>query len=261
MNRVLAYLPIGLAVVAIVGVAIVQGGWTARWGARPVSEQVKEFSSRIDQIPIVIGDWEGEDDNVDTATMEVAGAEGWIARTYTNKRTQESASVMLVCGDRRNMTTHTPERCYKAAGFTMGAAVAQPYSVMMDDKEGNEQSVEFLTARFKKETNTRPIELRILWAWASEPEWQAPRSDPRFGLSTDPAWYKLYLISNEPEHGLGQEFELEEAPAIKFAKVFMPIATPALFPSAGESTTSEDGSSVETEEEPVIPSVEELPPA
>lgn len=103
------------ALVIVCGV--VHGFWTDRWQGQPV--ETADAAARMDALPLEIGDWSG-------AVLEVkqprAGdVAGTIQRRYQNLRTGEEVSVYMVCGRPGPVSIHTPEVCYAASGFVVGA--------------------------------------------------------------------------------------------------------------------------------------------
>src|SRR5690349_20084084 len=89
-----------------------------------------------------------------------------------------------MCGRSGNMAVHTPEVCYRGAGFELRE---QPAPVALYDAAGSQM----WSATFAK--NTGPISrLRLYWAWNSQGEWQAATA-PRWEFRREPFLYKLYV--------------------------------------------------------------------
>ena len=117
------YVPIVIAVILIVWLAVVQGTWSDRWNQDFLLAE--EFAKRLDNYPKAAGDWEIEDDNSsqsDPRVLEVAGAVGHKSLVYRHKRSGMVVSVYLVCGHSRKITGHTPDKCYPASGFIESGA-------------------------------------------------------------------------------------------------------------------------------------------
>jgi hypothetical protein len=225
MNKNIAlFIPVGVACVMVVAASVVQGYWTNRFGATSDSEIVHQFSDRLGPIPKVIGEWEAVDHTMNPQEQEVAGIVGYISRNYTNSRTKESVTVMLVCGNFRNIAKHEPTQCYVAAGFTQEKEV-DPYS----KKVADDTTATFNTTVFKREEQDKLEKLRIFWSWNFDGEWVAP-SRPRWNLAGKPALYKLYVISN-----IGQGEDIEESASLRFINEFIPVANKQLFPKAGDA--------------------------
>ena len=68
----------------------------------------------------MVGDWglDEEAKNVlDPEIARIAGASDHIVRQYTNGKTGETASVLIIYGPAAVVSFHTPEVCYPAVGF------------------------------------------------------------------------------------------------------------------------------------------------
>lgn len=227
--------PLAVALVVIVLCTVVQGVYTYRWTNYQSSDDLKDMAERLGRVPNEIGGWQGSEVETDERVERVAGIEGSVNRVYTNSA-GETATIALVCGDRRNMTTHTPERCFKASGWTMGASGSTTYPVPISGSKDNESSdnVDFMTATFRKDDATEGMQLtQVFWAWNADGEWIAPSSDPRFpewlgGLPESKSWYKLYILSERPTVG-GRQIDVGDTSAYKFARVLLPLLSDTLF--------------------------------
>ena len=113
------YLPIMLGVVAIVGLTIPQIRMSDRFaGGNFSAEQRAEL---LKNIPKKIGDWQGEDMEIDPTVRQTAGAVGAVLRVYRNSRTGDKVDLWLIVGHGRVISAHTPNICYRASGFEMRA--------------------------------------------------------------------------------------------------------------------------------------------
>jgi hypothetical protein len=151
--------------------------------------------------------------------LKQARAAGSWARTFTNPATTNVVAVFLLCGPGGPMSVHQPEHCYQGAGYEMIGA-ATPYHL----KAGpGETPAEFWTARFRRQTPTGLMEIRIFWSWFTGSSWLAP-SSPRLSLTRYPALYKLYVV-----HELNTPREsLTEDPAVELLGRLIPELTRAL---------------------------------
>lgn len=177
------------------------------------------------EIPRTVGDWEGEDRPVDAKVLETAGADGYIDRVYTNTKTGEQVSIWLIVGHFRHVSRHTPNVCYRVAGFEqLGDAV--PYRI---DVPGIPTS-EFRTAKFSKAAGNSIFYQRVFWGWwKPEPleegqsaddvniAWASPE-DPRLHFGYCRALYKLYFTA-----GTSEEETPDQSVCLKFATEFLPI--------------------------------------
>ena len=95
-----------------------------------------------------VGEWKGVDtEGADERTRKVAGAEGELVRMYKNAQGDE-VRVSSICGRLQDITYHTPDRCYPAAGFEMQG------DPQTDVIECGDKTAEFLTTTFQKSEPT-----------------------------------------------------------------------------------------------------------
>jgi hypothetical protein len=182
MNRNNAlWIPVGVAGVMVIAASVVQGVWTNRFGTRSHGEIVQDFSQRLEKVPKVIGDWEAIDHPMNVQEQEVAGIVGYISRDYVNQRNpNQVVTVMLVCGDFRDIAKHEPTQCYVAAGYTQEKET-DPYA-----RKTETSTPDFHTTVFKREEQQQLERLRVFWTWNYEGEWVAP-SNARWRLRGLPA--------------------------------------------------------------------------
>src|SRR5689334_19742854 len=103
----------GIAAALLVAAGIVHGFWTDRWSA---SGDLTEARLRLQNVPLTVGDWEGEEIEV-KAGQAGPGVAGCLQRRYFNRRLGATVVLALVNGRPGPVATHTPEVCYGASGF------------------------------------------------------------------------------------------------------------------------------------------------
>ncbi|MDZ4779536.1 MAG: exosortase-associated EpsI family protein [Planctomycetia bacterium] len=228
MNKQTAlWIPVGVAAVMVIASSIVQGYWTNRFGAKSDSQIVKEFAQNLERVPKVIGEWEAVDHPMNAQEQEVAGIVGYVSREYRNPRTDESVTVMLVCGNFRNIAKHEPTQCYVAAGYNQEKEVEQ-YETKTKTSVAN-----FNTTVFKLEDEKKLERLRIFWSWNYDGDWVSP-TYARWSLRGLPALYKLYIISQ-----VRPGEDLEGSTAFRFIQDLIPELDKRLFvapPAEGAKT-------------------------
>src|SRR5262245_24191864 len=96
------------AVVGLVAAGVLEGMRTNRWGA---SEEVKTVAERLTKVPGAFGEWTSKDAVMDPNIMKVAGATGYVDRTYTNGVTGETLGVLILSGPSGPIGAHTPDIC------------------------------------------------------------------------------------------------------------------------------------------------------
>jgi Protein of unknown function (DUF3485) len=219
-----AAVPIAVVVMLMAVCTVLQGRWSERWGT-PVTPMLEEWTSRLDQVPLDFGDWEGQEVAGNPEQLKASGAVGGVGRAYKNRETGDAVSVFLVCGTSRKVTAHAPDKCYVAAGYRMGSV--NPSTVEMDAGDAN--VAQFFTAPFEKSEQIESQRLRILWAWSADGNWIAPGSDTTFkiALAQYPALFKLYVFGDCKD----LEQSVQETACDEFVKEFMPVLNKALFPA------------------------------
>ena len=177
MTRLLPWLT---ALTLLLTAGVLHGLWTERW--QP-STALAEAAARLHDVPIDFGDWHGRDEEVDPAAFAQAGARTYWARTYSRRHGDDTVLAILMCGRAGKMAVHTPEVCYRGAGYDV---LDTPTQAVVRDDAGT-----FWNARFAKQAGSIG-ELRLYWAWGDGEMWQAP-VNPRWELRGRAFLYKLYV--------------------------------------------------------------------
>jgi len=74
----------------------------------------------VEQLPMHIADWVGEDVPLDEAVVRKTGTDAHINRHYSRLNGSESISLYVACGiDARALMSHRPEVCYSAGGWAL----------------------------------------------------------------------------------------------------------------------------------------------
>jgi len=198
------------ALVLIVGAGLLHGKWTNRWGPSPA---LAELGARFDSLPMVVGDWTGTTFEVPAEDRALAGAVACLGRVYSNP-SGVSVSVLLLGGLPGKIATHTPDVCYRGAGYNLDspAAFQRRYGALS-------REAEFRTAVATRE-GTNPSVLRIFWSWndsKGSKGWSAPE-EPRWTFATVPALCKLYVVRETA----GAVVDPGVDPANDFLSVFLP---------------------------------------
>jgi hypothetical protein len=191
----------------LLATGLVHGIWTERW--QP-SEALEQAAARVGRLPLDIGDWQGSDVTVDPEAFTQAGARGYWARSYSRRDGGGSVLVILMCGRAGRMAVHTPEVCYRGAGYDLLETATR---TVARDEAGIELG-SFWSARFSKQSGTAN-DLRLSWAWGEGNGWQAS-TNPRWDFRGQPFLYKLYA---------SHELATAESPDLtaEFLRQFLPV--------------------------------------
>jgi hypothetical protein len=192
---------------------LVHGFWTQRW---QTSQALDAAVARLYAVPPHAGNWNSVPVEVDAEPYQQARAVGYWMRRYNQEGQGGSITVILMCGRAGHMSVHTPDICYRGAGFEMVGEPVQE-AVAMGPAAA---PAEFWTARFRQPAKTAGSELRIYWAWSHDGSWQVPRA-PRLTFAGAPYLYKLYLVretTGEPGRDeLTQAFLVQLVPELHSA--------------------------------------------
>lgn len=207
-----------------------------------------EFAERFEEVPKNLGSWVSQEREVTDEVRDTAGAVGHVSRTYLDQNTGRQVDLWLIVGHSRNIVRHTPDICYPSAGFT---ALGSQIKHQIKPKEGEPGM--FYTAEFVKEDAMSRHKIRVFWSWNGNKEgqygWKAPSSGgaladmigikgARAYYGNNTALYKMYFTTAVTEG----EDEINDSPAIEFAKLMIPEVNKALFPERyGSSATPAEG--------------------
>jgi len=200
---------ISAAVILIVGAGLVHGAWTNRWGPSPA---LAALAKRVESVPMVIGDWKATAFEVGPGGRAMAGASACLSRVYTNPGRGVSISVLLLGGLPGKISTHTPDVCYPAAGYTLDSPTPYDYRYGGDGR----RRAGFRTAVATR-GGTNPSILRIFWGWNASKGWAAPE-EPRWEFGPEPTLCKLYVIRETA----GAVVDPGGDPCNDFLSVFLP---------------------------------------
>ena len=216
------YLPIILGVFVIVGLTIPQISWSDRFAQSNVT--ATEFAELLKNVPTEIGDWHGEDLDVDEQVRKTAGAVGYVSRFYRNSRTGDEVKLWLIVGHSRDITGHTPDVCYPSSGFSRRVEKNSLHPFVFP----NQPQADFWTNTFTKEDADGRSLVRVYWSWYSPQEdgtirWEAPEH-PRWTFGNARALYKMYFTSDMRDH----KETTEQSACVRFAREFLPVVEEAL---------------------------------
>jgi hypothetical protein len=202
----------------VISTGIVDGVWNGRWQEVP---GLQEAVARLESVPDRMGDWVGENRQLDQEVIAAAHIAGYRLLDFNNKRRRQRVTMLLICGQPGPVAVHTPDVCYEGAGYQVVSGPV-PYSLLAA-RGGS--SYPLNCVRLEGTAPQQPSELRVLWSWNADGCWEIP-AHPRFHFARFHALYKLYVMS---EHRVsGQIPQLEDDAAVTFLKVLLPALDRAL---------------------------------
>lgn len=192
-------------IVATTAVLIAASGFASgRFTTADNSQQkLDRVSTKLTMLPAVCGDWTSESLDVDPAEVRIAEATGTMLRRYTNKRSGESVTVLMLCGPPGPISVHPPTACYQARGYRLAA---EPERVTIGT---NDSTHEALVAEFSNPAGFAEDRVGIIWCWTADDRWSAPEN-PRLEFARESALFKLYITWDRAGDGRPIESSIPE---------------------------------------------------
>jgi len=209
------------SVALLVAAGVFEGLRTNRWGQ---TEDMKAAVTRLNAVPANFGDWTSTEDPIDEKVLKVAEATGNISRTYSNRKTGNVVSVLILCGPSGPIGAHTPDVCYRGIGYEMAGDQEHRTLSLADGRKAT-----YWTAAFQKQA-TGDNRLRVAWAWGTDGDWVASTS-PRSEFVLRSALYKLYV--SRPTAPADRDANPPVDRIQEFLADFLPEVKKALAPTAG----------------------------
>jgi len=211
-------LPLVIALLLVIGAGLLHGRWTHRWSR---SRALEDAAKQLDQLPLTLGDWHGEDLKLNREQLELGEIVGHVSRRYEDPLHHEALTVLIVCGRPGPIAAHTPDVCYAGAGFEL-CGPTERYSL---PRSPSQPAAEFQNALMSRPGVPLPSVQRIYWSWSVDGRWQVPRN-PRLAFGSQQVLYKLYVIRELSSTDL----PVAEDPSPRFLRVLLPELNRLLFP-------------------------------
>jgi hypothetical protein len=191
------------ALVALVGgVALVQD----RFLGRSLSnEQMAQAARALEMLPDKFGTWNTEPRQMSESEIRQTGTKAYYNRVVWQTRGGGQGSVMLMCGQTRELSAHPPTVCFEGVGLTLDGE-AKPVRLPAETLGGQEG--ELMAARFKPERGVNKNPVFVYWGWSRDGHrWEAP-SVPRLSFVGAPFLYKLYVVRDDANKGANRQPEV-----------------------------------------------------
>jgi hypothetical protein len=212
-------IPTAAAFLLLAAYGVAEGLWTDRWNTSRAAEIA---AARLAGVPRTIGEWEGEDAELDPRVIALAELKGYVQRKYTHRETGSVVSVLLLCGRPGPISVHTPDVCFQGQGYVLTAP---------PQRRGVEAAglrTEFWNGRFEHKGALVPESTTVFWSWSADGRWQAP-DNPRLHFAREGALFKLYVIRSVVQAG---DRPVGDPDLDAFMAAFLPAAQAALFPES-----------------------------
>ena len=217
-NQRTRYLPVALGFLLILGSGVIQGVQSDRWGQ---SQKVIDAANRLSEIPGTFGEWISSDNEIPPEHLEIAEAIGSFSRTFTNRETSQTVSVMILCGRPGPISVHPPTVCFVGAGWGLQD---QPTSKPLNGTV----SGSLWNGRFVRNVDGVPVAIQTLWGWSGDGDWLAC-DNPRLETAGFPYLYKMYVtVPVSPDSG-----DVKSKVVQDFMDEFLPKVNHVLFEESG----------------------------
>ena len=213
--RIIPLLAVG---VIVVGSGVIHGLIMDRWGS---SEDVSHAVASLKQVPEKIGDWKSQENTISERELEVGEIDGYLSRVYTNEADGTMVNLMIVCGRPGPISVHTPDICFRGAGYQMAKAYERHH---LASKPETSETGDAFFADFTKPGSAAASNLRVFWTWSDGRKFFAP-DNPRLAFAGMPFLYKIYLT--RVVERVGDDPETDQC--LSFFRLAMPVLQSSLF--------------------------------
>jgi hypothetical protein len=206
-------------------------------------EVVPDFP--LSSLPRALGTWvdKGETSTLDPQIARIAGSIDSMMRTYVDRRTGVVVEVMVLFGRSEQVSVHTPEVCYPAAGYQLGEAPVEN-GVPLDGQPVTDPAA---LPRFRSMTFVRPGKFlerqEVFYAFRQNGHWSPDPDGNWKSLSLGQGSYKIQIQRRIAEQER-RFFDREHNPTVQFLGAFLPeierqIAS-AKSPAAAKTTPAQN---------------------
>jgi hypothetical protein len=145
----------------------------------------------LKEIPSALGTWRstGVAAHLDEETLRLADASDHILRTYTDSKTGESVSVLVVYGLAYSTFGHLPTVCYPASGYTVMGRPADRELLLPEATA----PAHYRSAFFSRSVASVTESHEVFWSFSHAGSW-LPDVAARWKLfRTSPALFKVQI--------------------------------------------------------------------
>ena len=223
------YLAVAVVVALLGGVAL----WQDRVSGRALSnQQLLQAARAIDSLPDTFGDWLTEPLLMTDDEIRQTGTKSYYNRAVRRRSGGAAGSVMVMCGQTRELSVHPPTVCFEGVGLVLSGearAVRLPASVL----GGEEGSL--MAAHFVPGAGVSKLPIFVYWGWSRDGRrWEAP-DVPRLNFLGAPFLYKLYVVRDDRGRVVSEQGELCD----QILRDFLPELHAAIDRVAAETSVPE----------------------
>lgn len=185
--------------VALTCLALGASGATRLWQEQQVEvllEEGRKSPFPLEEMPMNLGPWKGQATKLDPQVAAGTGSVDNVFRRYVNQLTGAAVDVIVLYGPTTNMFIHSPEICYPAAGYQLGAG---PDARMIPIGEG--RSAPFRALVYTKGDSGVSIRQEVYFAWRYLGRW-SPDVGSHKRFERIPGMYKVHVAREVGENEL-----------------------------------------------------------
>ena len=185
------YLGLAAVVTLIGGVTLVQDRFLGRTLS---NEQMSQAALVLGLLPDKFGTWQTEHREMSESEIRQTGTKAYYSRVVWQSRGGGQGTVMLMCGQTRELSAHPPTVCFEGVGLTLDG---EAKAVRLPAETMGGQEGELMAAHFKPERGVNKNPVFVYWGWSRDGRrWEAP-SVPRLSFVGAPFLYKLYVVRDD----------------------------------------------------------------
>lgn len=157
----------------------------------------------LESLPLTLGSWQGKDDVLDPQIARATGAVDRLFRSYIDRRTGVRLSVIVLYGPAVGMAIHSPENCYRAAGYSLVDG-PRMRPVLWDDHD-----LPFRSLTFARGDGGQRDRQHVYYAWRYDGRW-SPDLAVQKRIERIAGMYKVHVARAAAE---SEQFDLVETGA------------------------------------------------
>ena len=164
------------------------------WRERQFAIQFTETKTcpfPLTEIPTVLGTWHatGAEAHLDPETLRLAGSSDHILRSYTDSKSGETVSLLVVYGLAHSVFGHTPELCYPSSGYqAVGKRVDHEFTL-----PGSVTPVKYRSLYFTKTVASVTQSIEVSWSFWHAGSWLPDVQDRWKLFRSSPALFKIQV--------------------------------------------------------------------
>jgi hypothetical protein len=165
----------------------------------------------LEEIPMTLGPWKGEEAKLDSEIARVTGASDMASRIYTDQRTGVKLGVVVLYGPASKVYIHSPETCYPRSGFhQVDLRMIQPI-------DNGREKVPFASLLYEKGGGSTADRHQVYYSWHYGRRWSAAALMQK-QVDRLPGMFKVHI---DRRVGLHEKIDADD-PGIEFLEYLMP---------------------------------------